>query len=40
MGEAGPGCLTEILNPDVTNGGALPGDAGKAGLSLLQNQVA
>ena len=32
MREAGAARYTELLNPDVTNGGPLPGDAG---LSLI-----
>ena len=31
MDEAGAAGSTEILNPNIINGGSLPGDAGKAG---------
>ena len=31
MGEAGLAGWTEILNPHITDGGPVPGDAGKAG---------
>ena len=31
MDEAGLAGWTEVLNPDITDGGPLPGKAGKAG---------